>query len=114
MLAWYLCDLSGDPNQYCSETLYFCDFSGVGGVRTPSPPLDPQMHDINGPDNIAKMATMTMYGKTLKKTNNYKLFKKLAIVQHLTKVGCWLLTAIKLQKPFERAVSNEFSKVMIF
>ena len=35
---WYLCDLSGDPDQYC----YICDFSG--GVRTPAPPpLDPPM-----------------------------------------------------------------------
>ena len=30
---WFL----ADPDQYCWETLYFCDFSG-GGVRTPWPP----------------------------------------------------------------------------
>ena len=31
-----------DPDQYCKETLYFCDFSGGGGggVWTPCPPLD--------------------------------------------------------------------------
>ena len=29
---------SGDRDQYCLETLYFCDFSG--GVRTPVSPLD--------------------------------------------------------------------------
>ena len=40
MLAWQLCDFSGDPDQYCSETLYFCDFSG-GGVRLPVPPSGP-------------------------------------------------------------------------
>ena len=33
---------SGDSDQYCQETLYFCDFSG--GTRTPIPPLDPPMH----------------------------------------------------------------------
>ena len=28
---------TGDPDQYCKETLYFCGFSGQ--VRTPAPPL---------------------------------------------------------------------------
>ena len=26
-----LADFSGDPDQYCKETLYFCDFPGGGG-----------------------------------------------------------------------------------
>ena len=30
--------IPGDPVQYCLEILYFCDFSGGGGVRTPCPP----------------------------------------------------------------------------
>ena len=28
MLTWQLCDFLWDPDQYCKETLYFCDFSG--------------------------------------------------------------------------------------
>ena len=31
LLAWSLCDFLGDPDQYCLETLNFCDFSGGGG-----------------------------------------------------------------------------------
>ena len=31
MLAWQLRDFSGDPNQYCYETLYFLNFQGGGG-----------------------------------------------------------------------------------
>ena len=34
-----LCDFSGDLDQYCKETLYFCDFSGEGS-RPPVTPLD--------------------------------------------------------------------------
>ena len=41
MLAWLLCDFSGDPDQYCKETLYFYDFSG--GPDPLSPALDPPM-----------------------------------------------------------------------
>ena len=37
MLAWPLCDFSGDPDQYCLETLNFCDFSGGGGGPDPLP-----------------------------------------------------------------------------
>ena len=40
-------DFSGDPDHYCKETLYFCDFSGGGGgvqiPCPPPPPLDPPM-----------------------------------------------------------------------
>ena len=36
MLAWWFCDLSGDLDQYCLETLYFCDFQG--GDPYPLPP----------------------------------------------------------------------------
>ena len=35
------CDFSGDPYQYCQETLIFCDFS-----RPPVPPLD-HVADVN-------------------------------------------------------------------
>ena len=35
MLAWQLCDFSGDQDKYCYETLYFCDFSGGGGGVEP-------------------------------------------------------------------------------
>ena len=33
---------------YCYETLYFCDFTRVGGgeTRPPVPPLDPRMRTI--------------------------------------------------------------------
>ena len=38
---------SGDPDQYCYETQYFCDFSGWGGESGPPvPPLDPPMLHI--------------------------------------------------------------------
>ena len=33
----------GDPDQYCKETLYFCDFSGG---RDPRPPLDLPMKKV--------------------------------------------------------------------
>ena len=36
MMANIECDLSGDPDQYFQETLYFCDFSGESG-----PPILP-------------------------------------------------------------------------
>ena len=29
---------SGDPDQYCLETLYFCDFSGLPPPPPPPPP----------------------------------------------------------------------------
>ena len=41
MLAWSLCDLSGDLDQYCLETINFCDFSGGGDGPDPLPPPDP-------------------------------------------------------------------------
>ena len=31
--------ISGDPDQYCYETLYFCDFFLGVGVRTPCLPF---------------------------------------------------------------------------
>ena len=33
-----LCDFLGDPDQYCLETLNFCDFSWGGGRSRPSAP----------------------------------------------------------------------------
>ena len=41
----WLCNFPGDTDQYCLETLYFCDFSGGAGGRPDalSPPLDPHM-----------------------------------------------------------------------
>ena len=31
LMIYGLCDKSGDPDQYCKKTLYFCDFSvGLG------------------------------------------------------------------------------------
>ena len=36
LVAW-------DPDQYCKETLYFCDFKGGSG---PCPPLDPPMYCV--------------------------------------------------------------------
>ena len=41
MLAWKLCDFLGDPDQYCKENLYFCDFSEGFGPHVS--PLDPPM-----------------------------------------------------------------------
>ena len=41
MLACKLCGFTGDPDQYCVETLYDGDFSGGSGP--PVPPLDPHM-----------------------------------------------------------------------
>ena len=40
MLAWQLCGFTGDQDQYCLETLYFCDFTAGGGgwSGTPVPP----------------------------------------------------------------------------
>ena len=35
MLACKLCGFTGNPDQYCLETLYFCDFS-VGSGPLPS------------------------------------------------------------------------------
>ena len=55
MLAWQLCDLSGDLDQYCSKTLYFCDFpegggggwgGGGWGSGPPVPTLNPPMVQI--------------------------------------------------------------------
>ena len=43
MLAWQLCDFSGDPDQYCYETLYFAIFSRGGGGSGPMSPRDPRM-----------------------------------------------------------------------
>ena len=38
MLAWQLLIFFlGDPNQYCLETLHFCDFSGGERSKRPSP-----------------------------------------------------------------------------
>ena len=36
-MAFRILRISGDPDQYCLETLYSCNFSGGG------PPLDPRM-----------------------------------------------------------------------
>ena len=43
------CDFSGDPDQYCKETLYFFLFFqvGGGGPNPLSPPLDPHTYSIN-------------------------------------------------------------------
>ena len=30
MLTWQLCDFSGDPDQYCKETIQLCDFAAGG------------------------------------------------------------------------------------
>ena len=32
------CDFSGEPDQYCKETLYFCYFLGGTGPPAPPPP----------------------------------------------------------------------------
>ena len=42
MLALYLCDFSGNPDQLLRKPI-FCDFSGGGGSESLSPPLDPRM-----------------------------------------------------------------------
>ena len=48
MLAWKLCDFSGDLDQYCIETLYLRDFSGG---RTPlSPSGSARMAGVRGPE----------------------------------------------------------------
>ena len=39
-LVAFFCDFSGNPDQYCKETLYFLIFQGSG---PPLPPLDPLM-----------------------------------------------------------------------
>ena len=41
-----LCGFSGDPDQYCKETLYFSDFSG--DPDTLLSPLDPPIHVVQG------------------------------------------------------------------
>ena len=46
MLAWWLCDFSGDPDQYCKETYIFVFFQGV---LTPSP-LGRRMTKTNSDD----------------------------------------------------------------
>ena len=38
------CDFSGDPNQYCKETIFFVIFQGDHDPLFP-PPLDPHMQD---------------------------------------------------------------------
>ena len=43
MLALEQSDFLGDPDQYCEETLYFCDYSGGQGPDPMPPPLDPRM-----------------------------------------------------------------------
>ena len=40
MLVWLLGTFTGDPDQYCQETLYFVIFQGESGP--PVPPLDDQ------------------------------------------------------------------------
>ena len=42
MLAWLLCNFSGDPDQYCNFNSIFCDFKWRSGPPPP-PPLDPPM-----------------------------------------------------------------------
>ena len=44
LVAWKLCNISEDPDQYCLETLCFCDFPGGGGGLAPCPPLDLRIH----------------------------------------------------------------------
>ena len=43
MLAWKLSDFSGDPDQYCYETLYFVIFKEGGGPN-PLPPPSESVH----------------------------------------------------------------------
>ena len=43
-MAWQLYDSSGDPEQYCYETLYLGDLSG--GDPDPCPHLDLRMRAI--------------------------------------------------------------------
>ena len=38
MLAWLLCNFSGDPDQYCNINSIFCDFKWGSGPPTPPPP----------------------------------------------------------------------------
>ena len=53
-----LCDFSGDPDQYCYETLYFCDFSGGSpDPLPPPPPLDPRMFQIT---NFKRLSAQRM------------------------------------------------------
>ena len=65
MLACKLCGFTGDPDQYCLETLYFCDFSEGGGVQTPCPPpLDPPMKDkLHNILNRKHMIQLNVKGK---------------------------------------------------
>ena len=42
MLAWKLCDLSEDPDQYYLGTLG----GGGGGVSPSPPPLDPHLYNL--------------------------------------------------------------------
>ena len=39
MLAWELCDFSGDRGNFDKKPYIFVIFQGGGGVRTPCPPL---------------------------------------------------------------------------
>ena len=44
ILAWLLCDISGDPDQlHCYEILYSSVFFQEEGVHATCPPLDPRM-----------------------------------------------------------------------
>ena len=56
----------GDPDQYCWETLYFCDFPGGGGggwgYGRPAPtPLDPRMISIFVQVSVAEHAGLSRY-----------------------------------------------------
>ena len=52
---------SGDPDQYCKETLYFCEFSGGGGPDPLSPPPSGSAHGSISYDKKEPPNSMASY-----------------------------------------------------
>ena len=99
MLAWWLCDFSGDPDQYGSEivseydqetpqipeTLHFCDFSV--GVRTPCPPpLSGSAHEVKS--RFVCAYTAILVGQMVKAQKNVK-----KEATYIRRVPLWYVSA---------------------
>ena len=87
MLAWQLCDFSGDQDQYCQETLYFVTFQvggGGGGGPDPMSPPSGSFHDV------AMSSNAICENKVLAKRSDFTVFSTSGYnVSHFQRSNLW-------------------------